>query len=78
MIITELLDELKSTASAKDFVESKNYYYDYHNCSSTGQNEKIMLDFTLKNDTTDKILRFGICKKCRLCCYHKDYEDKNF
>lgn len=78
MIITELLDELKSVASAKDFAESKNYYYDYHNCPSTGQNEKIMLDFTLKNDTTDKILRFGICKKCSLCFYHKDYEDKSF
>lgn len=78
VIFTNLLRELKIIGKAKEFAETKNYYYDYHICPNTGENEKVMLDFTLKNDLTDEILRFGMCQKCGLCCYHKDYQGKDF
>lgn len=74
----ELLEKLKSIGSSSDFIESKNYYYDYHICASTNQKEKIQLDYTLANDLTDEIIRFGSCDKCGTCIYHKDYNGKSF
>lgn len=74
----ELLNELKNISNSTDFIETKNFYYEYHTCSKSGEKEKIMLDFTLKNDTSDKILRFGMCSKCGLCCYHNDFNAKDF
>lgn len=74
----DLLSELQKIKDCSDFVQTNNYYYDYHQCSATNSKQKVMLDFTLKNDLTDDILRFGICDKCRLCIYHKDYQGKDF
>ncbi|MGN1319106.1 MAG: hypothetical protein ACI4VF_08815 [Lachnospirales bacterium] len=74
----ELLDELRKIADCENFVESKNYYYDYHLCKLTGYKEKINLNFTLSNDMTDEILRFGSCKNCGLCIYHKDFQNNSF
>ena len=74
----ELLDELKAISKAEDFLETKNYYYEYHLCKATGKKEKVQLDFILSNELTDKILKFGFCKECNLCIYHYDYNSKNF
>lgn len=74
----DLLDELKKIGGCTDYARSKNYYYEYHSCPDTGNNEKVMLDFTLKSDLTDDILRFGICPKCGLCIYHRDFNTKDF
>lgn len=73
-----LLEELKLLAKSNEFIESKNYYYDYHICPVSDNKEKISLDFTLANDLTDEILRFGSCKKCGICIYHKDYHNNSF
>lgn len=73
-----LLKELKNINTVSDFTESSNFYYDYHNCSASGNKEKIMMDFTISNELTDEILKFGICDKCRLCIYHKDFKGSSF
>ncbi len=76
--MTDLLNYLKSTGSIKNFAETKNYYFDYHNCPACGNNKiKIRLDYTLSNDIDDAILRIGICEDCHLCLYHKDFQSKS-
>lgn len=64
--------------TAENFTESKNYYYENHKCQKNGDNKKIMLDFIISNETTDKILRFGFCNDCKTVFYHKDYKSKSF
>lgn len=74
----DLLEKLRAFAQSKEFIESRNYYYDYHICSKTNEKEKISLDFTLSNDITDEIIRFGKCEKCGICIYHKDFQNNSF
>jgi hypothetical protein len=76
--MTDLLSYLKSTANIKSFAETKNYYFDYHNCAESGNNNvKIRLDYELSSDLDDAILRIGVCEKCGLCLYHKDFRSKS-
>ena len=74
----DLLSVLKEVSASKDFVESKNYYFQKHLCNSENTEVKVMLDYTLSSDLSDKILRFGICPHCGKCFYHRDYESKGF
>lgn len=74
----DLLSKLKEVSTAKEFVESKNYYFQNHLCLNSNEEVKVMLDYTLSNDRDDNILRFGICPSCGKCFYHKDYESKGF
>lgn len=73
----DLLKEVSGIFSdAENFAETKNYYFERHNCGKNGEDTKIMLDFSLGNETTDKILRFGYCDKCKTVFYHKDFVSK--
>ena len=74
----DLLSVLKEASASKEFVESKNYYFQTHLCSSENAEVKVMLDYTLSSDLSDKILRFGVCPHCGKCFYHRDYESKGF
>lgn len=74
----DLLEELKSIGGRACFEESPNYYFQRHICEKSGKEEKVMLDFTLGNDTTDKILRFGVCERCGKVFYHRDFSSKTF
>ncbi|MDO5388688.1 MAG: hypothetical protein Q4F63_05580 [Clostridia bacterium] len=74
----DLLAKLKEAAASNEFVESKNYYFQRHICDSSGEEVKVMLDYTLSSQTSDEILRFGLCPCCGKCFYHKDYESKEF
>lgn len=72
----DLLSVLKEASASKEFIESKNYYFQTHMCGS--EEVKVMLDYTLSSDISDKILRFGVCPCCGKCFYHRDYESKGF
>ncbi len=74
----DLLQELQKIAGKDDFEESSNYYFQRHSCEKSGKEEKVMLDFTLSNDKTDKILRFGLCEHCGKVFYHRDFSAKSF
>lgn len=74
----DLLSILKEASDSKEFKESKNYYFEKHNCHKKGEEVKVMLDYTLSTDLSDEILRFGKCAHCGVCFYHKDYESKSF
>ncbi len=75
----DLLQEIKDVfKNVEKFQESKNYYFEKHICEETGENKKVLLDFTLANETTDKILRFGYCEGCKTLFYHKDFSSKRF
>ena len=64
--------------NVKNYSETKNFYYENHNCPVLGNNTKVKLDYTLINDETDKVLRFGICGGCKTCFYHYDFISKRF
>ena len=68
-----LIKVLCDAAKAKEFVCSSNYYYECHICGCDGDNKRIHMDNILANDTTDEIVRFGVCDGCGICFYHKDY-----
>lgn len=76
------MDLLKEAAAifvnAKNFYETKNYYFERHNCKDCGEDIKIMLDFMLSNETTDKLLKFGYCENCKTLFYHNDFTSKRF
>lgn len=73
----DYLNFLKSF-EAKEYVETKNFYYENHNCKTTGDNIKVNLEYTLSNDDTDKVIRFGICDNCKTCFYHYDFISKGY
>ncbi len=74
------MDILKEAISifdgAENFLETKNYYFEKHNCGKNGENIKVLLDFSIVNETTDKIIRFGYCDRCRTVFYHRDFVSK--
>lgn len=75
----DLLKNMKSIVNnSQNFIESKNFYYENHKCEKTGNNKNIKLDYILSCETTDKILRFGMCDECKTCFYHNDYNSKTF
>lgn len=65
-------------ADVKNYQETKNFYYENHNCSSTGNTKKVNLDYIISNETTDKVMRFGICEDCKTCFYHYDFISKSY
>jgi hypothetical protein len=70
----ELLNRLKTFASAEKFVQTANYYFENHICEKSGKAIKVRLDYTLSNDITDDIIRLGMCEECKTCFYHKDFQ----
>lgn len=73
----DLLKEITDIfGDVQNFTETKNYYFEKHNCEKTGEDKKILLDFTVGNETTDRIVRFGYCTKCKTLFYHKDFVSK--
>ena len=50
----DLLKEITDIfGDVQNFTETKNYYFEKHNCEKTGEDKKILLDFTVGNETTD-------------------------
>ena len=73
----DLLNEVtKIFGDVEKYTETKNYYFQNHKCEENGEDIKVLLDFTLGNETTDKIIRFGYCEKCKTLFYHKDFISK--
>ena len=73
----DLLKEITDIfGDVQNFTETKNYYFEKHNCEKTGEDKKILLDFTVGNETTDRIVRFGYCAKCKTLFYHRDFVSK--
>lgn len=65
----------KQLNAASDFIETKNFYFEKHQC---GDNEEISvkMDYKLKDDISGDIVKFGFCPHCGICYYHNDYENK--
>ncbi len=75
----DLLQEMHEIFSkCENCVEVKNYYYENHNCEKSGETKKILMDFILSHETTDKILRFGYCSECKTLFFHKDFNTRSF
>ncbi len=73
----DLLKEVSDIfGDVKNFKECKNYYFEKHNCGENGDNKKILLDFTVANEMTDKIVRFGYCRECKTLFFHRDFVSK--
>ncbi len=73
----DLLKEVTEVfRDVENFQETKNYYFERHNCSKTGEDKKVLLDFSIGNETTDKIVRFGYCEDCKTLFFHKDFVSK--
>ncbi len=72
----DLLSIVKELENSENFVETKNYYFENHLCGN--ENKKVELEYTISNDKSDEIVRFGFCKDCNKCFYHKDFETKGF
>ena len=64
--------------SAKERVETKNFYFETHKCPVSGEYENVRLDYVLKIDQDKKIVKFGSCQHCKTLFYHEDYELKSF
>lgn len=75
----ELINILKNIIKqASCFEKAKNFYFETHNCPKSGNNEKVNLNFKLSLDNTDKIMKFGICDKCKKVFYYYDFESNDF
>ncbi len=75
----ELLENLKDLIkNSSEYEETRNYYFQNHNCDKNGNNIKVQLDYTLSCDISDKIVRFGQCPYCLKTFYHYDYNSKTF
>lgn len=74
----DLLQILKNLQSVKEFEETKSYYYTYHDCPVKGEHTKVMLDYTLSEETGDEILKIGVCSHCGKGFCHRDFQTKNF
>ncbi|MBQ7266673.1 MAG: hypothetical protein IJS61_11345 [Firmicutes bacterium] len=71
-----MIELLKKQKDITEYIETKNYYYEYHMCGN--HNKKVMLDYTLSYYVTDEIIKFGICDVCNKCFYKKDYKSKEY
>lgn len=74
--MVDLLEKIRNLASCTDFEESRNYYFETHNCPAVKENIKIHMDYTFSSDMDDSILRLGICPHCGKCYYHRDFASK--
>ncbi len=75
----EQLSQIKQILlQAESFENSKNYYFENHFCQRQGENVKVKLQYTLKTDNSDKIVKFGHCEHCNTVFYHEDFDSKSF
>lgn len=74
----DLFNVMKDAVSAANLKKVSNYYYEEHICEKSGNNIRIHLDYMLSSETDDEMLRFGICKQCSTCFYHKDFKQSGF
>ncbi len=61
-------------STADDFVSTKNYYYESHDCKINGTIVKVDLKYKIKDNNSDKIVLFGVCPHCKTLFYHEDFE----
>ena len=71
--MTDLSHIIEKLKSAPEFAESKNYYFQDHDCS--GEVVRVRMDYKLKNEETGEYVRFGFCPKCGLCYCYYNHED---
>jgi len=72
----EFIQDLKLILeNTEKHVRSKNFYYDTHNCKDI-ENKKVTMDYIIKKDGGDKIVRAGFCPECKTLIYHESYDTK--
>ena len=59
--------------SAGGFVSSTNYYFARHFCAARQEEIKVQMDYSLQEETTDCLVRFGVCPYCKTVFYHEDH-----
>ena len=69
----DMFNIMREAGSAEKYKETSNYFFVEHICEKNGNNIRIHLDYTLGCEKSDEILRFGVCRDCRTCFYHKDF-----
>lgn len=75
----DLLKMLKKNSNfAKNYCESKNYYFENHFCEKLNNNKKIELDFEFYHEKSGKAIKFGICDDCKTMFYYYDNVYKSF
>ncbi len=72
------LNKIKDTLNAAETMRiSKNFFYETHSCAVHGSQVKVMLDYKLMTEQSDKIIKFGACPYCNDVFYHDDFESKS-
>lgn len=72
----EILQKLREIfMEASQYVESKNYYFETHNCTQDENRKvKVRMDYEIKDDRTEDIIRIGICPVCKTAFYYSGAE----
>lgn len=74
----DLLEMMKAMLNeSTDFIQSKNYYFDMHQCPSKGENVKVQMNYKLSVKNEEKMVLFGACPHCKIIVYHESYEERN-
>ncbi len=75
----ELLNNVSEILkSAESYKKTTNFYFESHECPQTSMKQKVMLDYMIKTETSDKIIKFGQCKDCKVVFYHEDFGARSF
>jgi len=74
MDILKLRDMLHE---AETFCLSQNFYFQMHQCPARGENVKVMMDYKLKTEQNDQIVKFGFCPDCKTLFYRNDHESSS-
>ncbi len=67
-----LVDEFKQLIKCEQCIETKNYYFERHECG--GQSVKVTLTHLLARDEEKDVIRFGKCDHCNKLFYYVDYK----
>ncbi len=70
----DIYKDFKDIVNADNLQKSANYYFETHECG--GQPVKVMMDYKLSVENSDKIVKFGKCEQCGTLFYHLDYESR--
>ncbi len=70
-----LLENVKNIFnSTDDFVKCKNFYFETHSCETINAPVKIMLDYSISENKSEKKIIFGHCPHCNKVFYNVDYD----